>query len=241
MPFALPELVTLSFAATFVSMLSAANLGGRVGWAALSDKIGRKKMFTLAWGLGIPAYMLIPYSIEMVNNNPAAAGAAGLGLFVACTCANMTSFGATAATIPAYAADLFGTKYVGAIHGLCLSNVVVAGYFGPVLLAQLRESSIAASAADLAAQVQPAAFEEAFGAPVAALDELLSTQTVTIARLMELVPAGTVDPSPYVYDQTMYAMAGLQAVALFANLMVKPVDPRHHEKERNGTDGGRGK
>ena len=45
----------------------------------------------------------------------------------------------------------------------------------------------------------------------------MASKTVTISRLMELAPAGTVDPSSTLYNSTMYAMAGLLGIALVAN------------------------
>lgn len=35
------------------------------------------------------------------------------------------------------------------------------------------------------------------------------TKALTIGKLMEIAPAGTVDPTPFIYDSTMYTMAGL--------------------------------
>jgi hypothetical protein len=32
---------------------------------------------------------------------------------------------------------------------------------------------------------------------------------------MEIMPAGTMDPSPFIYDTTMYAMAGLMGAVMF--------------------------
>jgi hypothetical protein len=53
-------------------------------------------------------------------------------------------------------------------------------------------------------------------------------KTVTIAKLMAIAPPGTIDPSSTVYNTTMYLMAGLLVLALGANLLVKPVDAKHH-------------
>ena len=85
--------------------------------------------------------------------------------------------------------------------------------------------------ADLAGRVDPAAFVRHFGAPVEELNTLIDAKTVTIAKLMELAPTGTVDPSTTLYNSTMFVMAGLLAVALVANFLVRPVDPKHHAGE----------
>ena len=63
------------------------------------------------------------------------------------------------------------------------------------------------------------------------LDALVQAKTVTIAKLMELAPPGTVDPSSTLYNSTMLVMAGLLVVALIANALVRPVDPKHHLRE----------
>jgi hypothetical protein len=84
---------------------------------------------------------------------------------------------------------------------------------------------------NLASQVDPTAFQQRFGAGLEQLDQLVAANTVTIARLMEIVPAGTPDPTPSLYNSTMYLMAVLLAIGLVCNAMMKPVDHRHHMKE----------
>ena len=78
--------------------------------------------------------------------------------------------------------------------------------------------------------VVTAAFAATFGAPIEQLDRLLEAKTLSIARLMEIAPEGAVDPTPSLYNTTMYAMAALLVVAFFANLLMRPVSERHHYK-----------
>jgi len=54
---------------------------------------------------------------------------------------------------------------------------------------------------------------------------------VNIARLMEIAPAGTPDPTSGLYNSTMVLMAALLAIALVANALMRPVDARHHMVE----------
>ncbi|GIR64891.1 MAG: hypothetical protein CM15mP69_7190 [Ectothiorhodospiraceae bacterium] len=54
------------------------------------------------------------------------------------------------------------------------------------------------------------------------------TKTVTIPKLMSIAPEGTIDPTSTVYNSTMFLMAFLLAIALVANYLIKPVDPKHH-------------
>jgi hypothetical protein len=48
-------------------------------------------------------------------------------------------YGGGFATVPAYLADLFGTRMVGAIHGRLLTAWSAAGIFGPVLVGYIRQ------------------------------------------------------------------------------------------------------
>jgi len=137
-------------------------------------------------------------------------------------------YGGGFATIPAYLADIFGTKYVGGIHGRLLTAWSTAGVLGPLAITRLRGVSVGNSIRDLAAKVDPAAFQAKFGAGMDQLDQLVAAKTVTIARLMEIAPAGTVDPTSSLYNTTMYAMAALLAIALVANSLVRPVHEKHH-------------
>ena len=45
---------------------------------------------------------------------------------------------------------------------------------------------------------------------------------------MQVVPEGTADPSATLYNTTMYAMAGLLAIAFIANLLITAVNSKHH-------------
>jgi hypothetical protein len=60
------------------------------------------------------------------------------------------------------------------------------------------------------------------------LDELVAAKTVTVQKLMEIAPEGTIDPTPSLYNTTMYTMAGLLVIGFFANIIMKPVDSKYH-------------
>ena len=53
--------------------------------------------------------------------------------------------------------------------------------------------------------------------------ELLASKTLTISKLLVLAPPGTLDPTPHLYDTTMYAMSGLMATAVIAHSLVRPM------------------
>ncbi len=80
-------------------------------------------------------------------------------------------------------------------------------------------------------KIDPTTFQEKFGAGVNQLDQLVTAKTVTINKLMEIAPSGTVDPTSGLYNTTMYLMAVVLFVALIMNATMRPVDAKHHMKE----------
>jgi MFS family permease len=63
-------------------------------------------------------------------------------LFVICAAVIISMYGGGFATVPAYLSDLFGTQYVGAVHGRLLTAWSAAGVAGPVLVNYIREYQI---------------------------------------------------------------------------------------------------
>ncbi len=53
---------------------------------------------------------------------------------------------------------------------------------------------------------------------------------MTVARLLEIAPPGTVDPTLYVYDDMLVLMAILQGMAFVGVRFLRPVDPKYHER-----------
>jgi len=124
--------VTAGAAAGFVGLLSLFNMAGRFGWSSLSDRVGRKRTYAVFFSLGPVLYLMIPY----------AGNIGSVGLFVLCAGLILTMYGGGFATIPAYLSDVFGTQYVGAIHGRLLTAWSAAGVAGPVLVNYIREYQI---------------------------------------------------------------------------------------------------
>jgi hypothetical protein len=224
----LPGIVSSAFAATYVAMISVFNMVGRFFWASVSDYIGRRATYWVFFALGIALYLSIPYTAVMVSAAPAAIW---LVLFYAASMVIFTMYGGGFATIPAYIADLFGTRHVGAIHGRLLTAWSVAGVLGPVAIDSLRANAVATAIRDLTAVVEPERFRATFGAGVDQLAALVDAQTVTIAKLMDIAPAGTPDPTSGLYNSTMYLMAALLGVALVANALMRPVQAHHVLRE----------
>ena len=105
---------------------------GRFFWASLSDWIGRKGTYAIFFLLGIALYSFAP----------TAAREGSIALFVLSFCIILSMYGGGFATVPAYLADIFGTLYVGAIHGLLLTAWSTAGIIGPVVVNYIREAQI---------------------------------------------------------------------------------------------------
>ena len=123
-----------AIAAGFAGLISLFNIAGRFFWASMSDRIGRKNTYFTFFLLGIACYALSPW----------AAHAGSKVLFVAFVCIILSMYGGGFATVPAYLADMFGTLYVGAIHGVLLTAWSAAGILGPVIVNYVREFEIAA-------------------------------------------------------------------------------------------------
>jgi MFS family permease len=127
-----PGRVTAAAAGGFVGLLSIFNMAGRFFWASMSDHIGRKNTYFIFFALGFVLYALVPYF----------GNAGNLALFVLCFGVILSMYGGGFATVPAYLRDMFGTRYVGAIHGLLITAWSVAGVLGPVLVNYIRQYQI---------------------------------------------------------------------------------------------------
>lgn len=116
-------------AAGLVGLISLFNSLGRIFWASVSDKLGRKTTYYVFFVLGVALYCILPTW-----------GHLGLPfLFVATVCLILSMYGGGFATVPAYLADIFGTQMVGAIHGALITAWSAAGIVGPALIATLRQ------------------------------------------------------------------------------------------------------
>ena len=120
--------VTPASAAGFVGLLSLFNMAGRFFWASASDAIGRKYTYYIFFALGAVLYYFVP---EL-------AATGKIALFVAAYAVILSMYGGGFATVPAYLADMFGTAFVGGIHGRLLTAWAAAGITGPVLVNYIR-------------------------------------------------------------------------------------------------------
>ena len=124
--------ITAVAASGLVGLFSLFNMIGRFFWSSTSDYIGRKNTYFVFFALGTVLYALVPY----------AGAIRSVALFVLCYAVIFSMYGGGFATVPAYLRDMFGTRYVGAIHGLLLTAWSMAGIFGPVLVNYIREYNV---------------------------------------------------------------------------------------------------
>jgi MFS family permease len=226
---AAPSIVTSSFATGYVSTLGIGMALGRFGWSSLSDYLGRKNTYAL-FGLGIPVVGLAP----VLTHSAVMASQDGLdilpmlSLFYGGSVLAITFYGGLFSTLPAYIADLFGQKHSGAIHGKLLTAWAASAVVGPLGLAYMRSRAVESAIADLLDSVQDTnLFQNTFGCALGDTDTiqtLIDAKTITIARLLEVTPADTLDPTPFLYDSTCYAAAGLMTLSFCANMFIRPLN-----------------
>lgn len=115
-------------AAGVVGLMSLFNGLGRIGWASLSDYLGRPNTYTIFFVLQIAAFYILPSITSVI-------------IFQVVLYTILTCYGGGFATLPAYIADLFGTKELGAIHGYVLTAWAAAGLAGPQIAAYIRTTT----------------------------------------------------------------------------------------------------
>ncbi|HEY9563305.1 MAG TPA: OFA family MFS transporter [Nocardioides sp.] len=115
---------SLTGAATLVGILAVFNGGGRILWAAVSDKIGRMRTFAAMLVLQGVCLIVLPHASNVV-------------LFFVLAAVIYLCYGGAFGTMPATAGDFFGVRYAGAIYGLMLIGWSLGGIIGPVVASAL--------------------------------------------------------------------------------------------------------
>lgn len=120
------ELIHLSAveAAALVGVIGIVNGLGRLLWSAVSDYIGRKLTYTLLFCVEIISFALLAHLNSRL-------------LFEFVLLVIVSCYGGMFACMPAYLSDLFGIKYLSAIHGRVLSAWGIAGIAGPLTITAL--------------------------------------------------------------------------------------------------------
>src|SRR5215213_762228 len=115
-------------AASLVSLIAIFNGVGRFAWASFSDVIGRRWVFLIMFAIQAVVFFLLP-------------NASSYALFAALACVILFCYGGGFGTMPAFAADYFGSKNVGRIYGLMLTAWSAGGVVGPLLISKIRDST----------------------------------------------------------------------------------------------------
>lgn len=120
--------MTAVAAAATVGLMGLFNGAGRIGWASLSDYIGRANVFILFFAVQSLAFLLLPRTTDPL-------------LFQVLLFTVLTMYGGGFASLPAFIGDLFGTRQLAAIHGLLLTAWSMAGIAGPMIVAYVKDST----------------------------------------------------------------------------------------------------
>jgi MFS transporter, OFA family, oxalate/formate antiporter len=115
-------------AASLVGVISIANGLGRVLWAWISDLTGRKTAFIIMY--------LVQAILFWTFHSIGSATLLFIVTFIIVVC-----YGGGYGITPAFSADYFGARNIGAIYGLMLLPWAFPAAFGPLLFAYLRQST----------------------------------------------------------------------------------------------------
>jgi MFS transporter, OFA family, oxalate/formate antiporter len=118
--------VTAAVAAGMVGFAALGNGVGRVFWAWVSDGITRRWTFVVMYLIQVALFWVMP-SVHAT------------AMLTALTFVILMCYGGGFGTMPAFAADYFGSQNIGPIYGLMLTAWGFASAFGPMMIAKLRE------------------------------------------------------------------------------------------------------
>ena len=127
-----PGHITPVAAAGFVGLMSLFNMGGRFFWASTSDYIGRKNTYFIFMVLGF--LLVLHRALYRLDRQR--------GRFRLLLPGDHQHVRRRLRHRAGLSRDMFGTRYVGAIHGLLLTAWSMAGIFGPVLVNYIREYNV---------------------------------------------------------------------------------------------------
>jgi MFS transporter, OFA family, oxalate/formate antiporter len=120
--------VSAAVAAGMVGIVSIGNAVGRIFWAWLSDLITRRATFAVMFVLQVVLFWVLP------DLSSSAA-------LVVVAFAILMCYGGGFGTMPATTADSFGARNVGPIYGLMLTAWGLASVFGPLMMAEMRQTT----------------------------------------------------------------------------------------------------
>jgi OFA family oxalate/formate antiporter-like MFS transporter len=124
------QLVGLSpvTAAGIVGVISIFNGLGRIFWAAVSDYLGRARVYFLLYLIQAAVFFSLPH-LHTATLFTIAVAVVGL------------CYGGGFGTMPSFTADFFGPKFMGGIYGWILLAWGAAAIPSPILIARLRQTT----------------------------------------------------------------------------------------------------
>jgi len=152
------------FGATLVAISSLFNGGGRFGWGAVSDRIGRAQTFRVMLGSEILVFVLL-----VLTHNP--------WVFAILVCWVLLCYGGGFGTMPSVVCDVFGTRLMSAVYGAVLTAWAAAGVVGPQIFAAFQDRMSPAQASTWSFVVAGA-----FAAVGLVLSFLLSNRPFAVAE-----------------------------------------------------------
>jgi OFA family oxalate/formate antiporter-like MFS transporter len=115
-------------AAGIVGVISIFNGLGRVFWAAVSDYIGRARVYFLLYLIQVGVFFSLPHLHTAA-------------LFTMAVATVGLCYGGGFGTMPSFTADFFGAKYMGGIYGWILLAWGAAAIPSPILIARVRQTT----------------------------------------------------------------------------------------------------
>ncbi len=115
-------------AAAIVGFIGVFNGLGRIMWSTLSDYLGRANTYIIFFAFQILAFYFLPKMTMELS-------------FLIVLFTVITMYGGGFATLPAFLGDLFGTKQLGAIHGMVLAAWGLAGVVGPTIYDMVKKAT----------------------------------------------------------------------------------------------------
>lgn len=115
-------------AAGIVGVISIFNGLGRIFWAAVSDYLGRARVYFMLYLIQVAVFFSLPHL------HTAALFTGAVALVGLC-------YGGGFGTMPSFTADFFGAKYMGGIYGWVLLAWGAAAIPSPILIARIRQST----------------------------------------------------------------------------------------------------
>ena len=122
--------MTVTLAATTVSVLALFNAAGRIVCGMLSDRFGRVNVLIGAFILEIAGLAVL------LTTNVGATAQFIIGVSIMGIC-----FGSLMGVYPGFTADKFGSKYGSVNYGIMFIGFAAAGYFGPLAVRSVKAST----------------------------------------------------------------------------------------------------